>query len=68
MLYDLSGGVKNHQILGVAFPRRSLPLAGKRPFDALRQPVQRNGGQQGGEGTLSGVGFLSCKEHLGLPS
>src|SRR5262245_32808276 len=31
--------VEHHQILGVAVPRRSMPLAGNRPFAALFQTV-----------------------------
>jgi hypothetical protein len=59
LLYYLSVGVKNHQIIGVTDHRRSVPLAGKRAFDALLQPVQSNVGQQGGEGTALGSSLLS---------
>jgi len=48
LLYYLSVRVENHQIIGVTDHRRRVPLAGKRPFDALLQPVQSNVGQQGG--------------------
>jgi len=58
LLYYLSVWVENHQIIRVAFPRRSVPLAGKRPCDALLQPVQGNVGEQGGEGTTLGSALL----------
>ena len=39
LLYGLAVRVEHHQIISVADHRRSMPLAGKRPFDALFQPV-----------------------------
>jgi hypothetical protein len=47
LLYGLTVRVEDHQIIGVADHCRSMPLAGKRPFDALLQTMQGNVGQQG---------------------
>ena len=49
LLYGLAVRVEDHQIIRVADHRRSMPLAGKRPFDALLQTMQGNVGQQGRE-------------------
>jgi len=43
------------QIIRVAFPRQSVPLARKRPLEALLQPVQGTVGQQRGEHAANNV-------------
>jgi hypothetical protein len=47
--------VEHHQIIRVADHRRSVSLAGKRPFAALLQTVQSHVGQQGGEHAANNV-------------
>lgn len=61
VLYYLSVRVYDHQSISVADHRRSIPLAGKRPFDALFQTVQRNVGQQGREWPALRGSFLRRK-------